>query len=329
MPSGRSLCAVGGSAVSSRCARRSSQRVTSASAAFSAAERVPVRARGVAQIVHRLALADEDRGVGREHAAQRLRELLAARPTRSPRRPPSPAPDLPAQRVLGRCAGPEAVQRVRRSALRRADADEHRPLRQVAIGLQGGRRRARVGRQQRGDQLLLAPAPVQLGVGLGLQDGRGVGGRLARLLEVLVAERRVLDQPQVAEPSVAARDRDADPRLHPDPGVGGDADRLAGGADAVAEQRVARGVGRRAAEDARGAHGVQLADLGAVGDRVQLHVVDEDGPAELDAQRVDDLLQRRVRPPARGASCPPRRRSSSRRDAMASDGPSPWSPVRS
>ena len=72
------LSAVGGSAVSSRWARRSSQRVTSRLGRLQRGERVPVRARGVTQILDRLALADVHRGVGREHAAQRLRELLAA-----------------------------------------------------------------------------------------------------------------------------------------------------------------------------------------------------------------------------------------------------------
>ena len=74
-------------------------------------------------------------------------------------------------------------------------------------------------------------------------------------------------------------------------GMGGDADRLERGADAVAEERVAGGVGRRAAEDARRAHGVQLAELDAVGERAQVDVVDQHRPPEADAQRVDDLLQ--------------------------------------
>ena len=64
-----------------------------------------------------------------------------------------------------------------------------------------------------------------------------------------------------------------------------------GGADAVAEERVAGGVGRRAAEDARGAHGVELAELDAVGERAQVDVVDQHRPPEPDAQRVDDLLE--------------------------------------
>ncbi len=56
-----------------------------------------------------------------------------------------------------------------------ADADDQRPRRHVVVGLEhrgGGRRGARVGREQRGDQLLLAAAAVELGVGLGLQDRR-------------------------------------------------------------------------------------------------------------------------------------------------------------
>ena len=62
-------------------------------------------------------------------------------------------------------------------------------------------------------------------------------------------------------------------------------------ADAVAEERVARGVGRRAAEDARGAHAVQVAELDAVGERAQVDVVDQHRTAEADAQGVDDLLE--------------------------------------
>ena len=36
---------------------------------------------------------------------------------------------------------------------------------------------------------------------------------------------------------------------------------------------------------------VELAELDAVGERAQVDVVDQHGPAEPDAQRVDDLLQ--------------------------------------
>ena len=59
-----------------------------------------------------------------------------------------------------------------------------------------------------------------------------------------------------------------------------------------AEQHLARPVGRGAAEDARGAQRVELAELGGVRERAQLDVVDQHRPAEPDAQRVDDLLER-------------------------------------
>ena len=74
-------------------------------------------------------------------------------------------------------------------------------------------------------------------------------------------------------------------------GWAGVSDRLGGVADAVGEERVAGLVGRSAAEDAGGAHGIELADLGAVGQRAQVDVVDQHGPAQPDAQGVDDLLE--------------------------------------
>ena len=96
--------------------------------------------------------------------------------------------------------------------------------------------------------------------------------------------------------------------------------------DAVREQRVARGVGRRAAEDAGRPHRVQLAELAAVGERAQVDVVDQHRPAEADAQRVDDLLQPvlQIRPPGaapsdgqRGRLPLPRPRWSPRRSSFA------------
>ena len=155
-------------------------------------------------------------------------------------------------------------------------------------GVRGG---ARVRAEQREDQLLLAPAAVELGVGLGLQDRRRAPTPPRGRAAVLVADRRVLDQPQEAEPAPAAQDRDADARLHPDRGMRRDPDGLGGVADAVAEERVARRVGRRAAEDARGADRVQLPELDAVGERAQVDVVDQHRAPEAHAELVDDLLE--------------------------------------
>ena len=63
-------------------------------------------------------------------------------------------------------------------------------------------------------------------------------------------------------------------------GCAGNPDRLGGVADAVAEQRVARRVGRRTAEDALGADRVQLPELDAVGERAQVDVIDQHGARE-------------------------------------------------
>ena len=64
-----------------------------------------------------------------------------------------------------------------------------------------------------------------------------------------------------------------------------------GGADALGEQRDARLVGREPPEDARRADVIELAELRAVGQRAQLGVVDQYGPTQAEAQRVDDLLK--------------------------------------
>jgi hypothetical protein len=241
----------------------------------------------------RVALADVRGGALGDDAAQRLRELRPAHRRLRADDARRAAADLPAQRVLDRDPRAEAVDRVRDA---RAGADDHhqRAWRDVVVGLEhrgGGLGPARVRAQERAQQLLLAAAAVELGIGLGLQDGRGLRRGGAGEAQLVVVDRLVLDQPQEPEPAPAAQDRDADPRLHPDLGVGGRADRLERRPDAVSEERVARGVGRRAAEDALGPHAVQVAELDAVRERAQVDVVDQHRTPEAHAQGVDDLLE--------------------------------------
>ncbi len=221
------------------------------------------------------------------------------------------------QGVLGRRAGPQL--------LHRPDAHHDRPLREIALLVE---RRGGVGLagEERGQQLLLAVAAIELGVGLGLQHLGGLGGRRAREIEILALDGAVLEQPQVAEPAVGAQDRDAQPRFHLVRGVRRDVHGLGGAADAVPEEDLARPVGRGAAEDARGAQRVELTELGGVGERAQLDVVDQHRPAEPDTQRVDDLLERvlaQLRPRARDASCP-RSPPAARRTAAGSRRRPPW-----
>ena len=107
-------------------------------------ERAAVRGAGLAQLVDRVALADVRSGALGHDAAQRLGELRrrAARlRADDARRAPA---DLAAQRVLGRDAGAEAVDRVR-SRPPDADAHQQRARREVVVGLErgGGRGGAR------------------------------------------------------------------------------------------------------------------------------------------------------------------------------------------
>jgi hypothetical protein len=244
-------------------------------------QRAPVRARRLAELGDLVALADE-RTV--EQVRQRAGAQRAGRADQAHRA----AVDLARQRVLGRRAGADAVEQL--VARRVGDAHDQRAQRQVVVALQR-RGRLRVAGQQADDELLLAAVAIEPGVGVGLEHDRGVRRGRARELDVLVADRRVLEQPQEPEPPARAHDRDAHARGHRDVGVRGEAHGVRRRADPVGEQRRARRLRRVAAEDARGADEVQLAGLRAVGERAQLEVVHQHRTPEPHAQRVDDLLQ--------------------------------------
>ncbi len=162
------------------------------------------------------------------------------------------------------------------------------------LGLERGRRRvdlARLGAQQRDDELLLVAAAQELGVGVGADERGGLGRGGAGEPQLGLGDRRLLEEPQVAEAPSAADERDADARLQPDLRPRRDVHRARGGADPLVEQRHARLVGRMPAEDARGADVIEFAELRAVGQRAQFGVIDQDRSAETEAQRVDDLLE--------------------------------------
>ena len=162
------------------------------------------------------------------------------------------------------------------------------------LGLQRGRGGvdlARLGAQQRDDELLLVAAAQELGVGVGADERGGLGGGGAREPQLGLGDRRILEQPQVAEPPPAADERHADARLEADVRPRGDVHGARRGADPLVEQRHPRLVGRVPAEDARRAHVIEFAELRAVGQRPQFGVIDQDRSPETEAQRVDDLLE--------------------------------------
>ena len=206
---------------------------------------------------------------------------------------------LRAQRLLGRQPRAQPVQRLRAPLVPggpggRDDPDAERPQRQVVLGLErgrGGLHLARVGAQQRRDELLLVAAAQELGVGVRADERGRLGRRGAREPQLGVAHRRLLEQPQVAEPAPAADQRHADARPHPDVRARGDVHRPRGRADALVEERHPGLVGREPAEDAGRPHVIELAELGAVRQRPQFGVVDQDRAAQAEAQRVDDLLE--------------------------------------
>ena len=121
---------------------------------------------------------------------------------------------------------------------RRADAHDQRALREIAVGFE---RRRPPRRPPASSAAISSCSRRRRSRCVSASDcriARGVGAARGRARSSSSASGAVLDQPQVAEPAVAAHDRDAEPRLHPVAGVGRDADGLGRAADAVAEQHV-------------------------------------------------------------------------------------------